>query len=100
MFPVLVDAEKTGIGRDEVVDALRAHNIGTSVHYIPSHKFTAYERLLVAPLPNTDRIAERLFSLPLYPDMTDADVADTIDAVLSVCQTATGDRRETALGRS
>jgi dTDP-4-amino-4,6-dideoxygalactose transaminase len=64
--------------RDEVVAALSEAGIGTSVHFIPVHQFTAYAELLgpeeCASVPVTDRVAEEMLSLPLYPDLTDSDV--------------------------
>ncbi|HEY5094482.1 MAG TPA: DegT/DnrJ/EryC1/StrS aminotransferase family protein [Candidatus Eremiobacteraceae bacterium] len=83
MFPILVDEKAAGISRDRLIDDLKAANIGTSVHYIPSHTFTAH-RAGAAQLPVTDALWQRLISLPLYPAMTDDDVADVIDA-LRIC---------------
>lgn len=98
MFPMLVDERETGITRDEFVRQLRGLNIGTSVHYVPTHTFSAYQRLPRAPLPATERIATQLVSLPLYPDMSRRDVADVVDAVRTVCDAAApGRQREPAL---
>jgi len=64
--------------RDEVAAALAEAGIGTSVHFIPVHQFSAYAELLgpdeCASVPVTDRVAEEMLSLPLYPDLTDSDV--------------------------
>ena len=79
-FPVLVDERVAGISRDRLIDELKAMNIGTSVHYIPSHTFTAY-RANAVQLPVTDALWKRVISLPLYPSMTDADVGDVIEAL-------------------
>jgi dTDP-4-amino-4,6-dideoxygalactose transaminase len=80
MFPILVDEHSAGISRDRLIDELKAMNIGTSVHYIPSHTFTAH-LAASTQLPVTDALWQRLISLPLYPGMTDADVADVVDAL-------------------
>jgi dTDP-4-amino-4,6-dideoxygalactose transaminase len=84
MFVVGVEA-RASLDRDAFVEALRARNIGTSVHYIPTHHFTAYRGLAAVPLPNTDALAARLLSLPLYPAMRDEDVDDVIEAVREIC---------------
>jgi dTDP-4-amino-4,6-dideoxygalactose transaminase len=76
----LVDEAVAGIGRDLLIDELKALNIGTSVHYIPSHLFTAY-RTHATQLPATEALWQQLISLPLYPGMTDADVGDVIHAL-------------------
>jgi dTDP-4-amino-4,6-dideoxygalactose transaminase len=84
MFAIGVDPRR-GIHRDAFVEALRERNIGTSVHYIPTHHFSAYRSLATHPLPNTDALAARIVSLPLYPAMGDRDVSDVIEAVHEVC---------------
>jgi dTDP-4-amino-4,6-dideoxygalactose transaminase len=89
MFAVTIEPAAFGIDRDEFIERLRGHNIGTSVHYIPTHHFTAYRALATDALPNTELLAERLCSLPLYPSMTDTDVDDVIDAVRSIAAAQT-----------
>lgn len=81
MYVVLVDEASAGIGRDALIEALAAERIGTSVHYIPTHLFSAYKGLASGPLPHTERTWEKLVSLPLYTGMTDEDVRDVIDAL-------------------
>jgi dTDP-4-amino-4,6-dideoxygalactose transaminase len=80
MFVIRVDAKQAGISRDALIERLRDSNIGTSVHYIPTHHFTAYRDLPVR-LPVTDAVWEQIVSLPLYPGMSAADVADVVDAI-------------------
>jgi dTDP-4-amino-4,6-dideoxygalactose transaminase len=81
VFPVFVEESEAGISRDDLIEALRAENIGTSVHYIPSHLFTAHRGRRSAPLPATEAQWGKLISLPLFPGMSDADADDVIDAL-------------------
>ncbi len=81
MFVIMVHEDEAGIGRDELIEHLKERNIGTSVHYIPTHHFSAYRSICEQPLPVTDRVSREIISLPLYPSMSDADVEDVIDAV-------------------
>ena len=81
MFAVLVDELRSGIGRDELIEALRDANIGTSVHYIPTHQFSGYRSLGMSHLDHTESTWRRLLSLPLYPGMSDEDVTDVLDAL-------------------
>ena len=81
MFVIRVDSAKAGIARDALIERFRQANIGTSVHYIPTHQFTAY-RDLPAKLPVTDRVWEQILSLPLYPGMTLDDVDDVVDVLV------------------
>jgi dTDP-4-amino-4,6-dideoxygalactose transaminase len=72
-----------GVSRAHVRTALDARRIQTSVHYPPIHSFTAYRRLgRRRPLPETDRVAERLLTLPLFGHMTDAQVEAVTTSLL------------------
>jgi dTDP-4-amino-4,6-dideoxygalactose transaminase len=69
--------------RDDVRQQMHAERIQTSVHYPPIHRFTAYaEAGGRRPLPQTDELAERIVTLPLYPHMTPDDV-DLVAATLA-----------------
>ena len=92
VFPVLVDESEAGISRDDLIEALRADNIGTSVHYIPTHLFTAHRGRRSAPLPVTEAQWGKLVSLPLFPGMSDADADDVIDALRASVPAASGSR--------
>jgi perosamine synthetase len=61
--------------RDHLVSALAERGVGTSVHFIPVHHFPYFRQLLGAPsLPVADRLFRGLISLPLHPQLTDADI--------------------------
>jgi dTDP-4-amino-4,6-dideoxygalactose transaminase len=67
---------RTGVlrlGRDELIEALRARGIGTSVHFIPLHHHSLYKRILGhrrGDLPHAETESARAISLPLYPGLT------------------------------
>jgi dTDP-4-amino-4,6-dideoxygalactose transaminase len=67
-----------GVPRDQVRAALQEQRIQTSVHYPPIHRFSAYRERSARPLPNTEDVAERLVTLPLFPHMTE----DQLDLVV------------------
>lgn len=75
------------IGRDRFIEELTARNIGISVHFIPIH-LHPYYRDKYGYKPEDFPVAYhnylRLVSLPLNLRMTDADVADVVEAVLDV----------------
>lgn len=81
----------TGIGRDELVLALRAQNIGASVHYRPLHLQPLYRRADAAPLPNSDRLDRGIITLPISAAMTMEDV----DYVCAHLETILMQRRAT-----
>jgi dTDP-4-amino-4,6-dideoxygalactose transaminase len=60
------------------------------VHYIPVHRQPYYRELYgEQPLPGADAYYARALSLPLFPEMTDADV-DRVVAALSDCLSSDG----------
>jgi dTDP-4-amino-4,6-dideoxygalactose transaminase len=73
--------------RDEVQRALADENIGTSIHFLPVHRLSAYRERL-APhqpdLPVTDRAGAEVLSLPLSPAHSDEDVRDAVAALRRV----------------
>jgi len=84
LYPIWLQSEGLRIGRDELIEELKARGIGTSVHFIPIHYHPYYQQTLgvrQGDFPNTDRLFAGLLSLPLFPLMTDADVARVSDAV-------------------
>lgn len=71
---------EAGLGatdRARVIESLKAAGIGTSVHFIPLHLHPYYARTYGyahGDLPNAERAYEGEISLPIYPDLSDADV--------------------------
>ncbi len=89
LYILRVDPAIVPGGRDGVIADLAAANIGTSVHFIPLHHHPAFQELAqnsAQPLHETDRYYAEAVSLPLYPAMSDQDVADVIAAVKSSVQ--------------
>jgi dTDP-4-amino-4,6-dideoxygalactose transaminase len=87
LFVVRVRPELLTIGRNEVIDELSARKIGTSVHFIPVHQHPYYrDRYGYAPadIPVASGIFERVVSLPIYPQLTDADVDDVVGALVDI----------------
>lgn len=72
-----------GKARHDVQTALAERGIQTSVHYPPIHMFSAYKEQPRRSLPVTESIAERVLTLPLFPHMSDAQVAAVIEGVLA-----------------
>jgi dTDP-4-amino-4,6-dideoxygalactose transaminase len=64
-------------GRDRLQSELTARGIGTGIHYpVPIHLQEAYRERGFGPdsFPVTEAAARRVLSLPMYPEMTEADV--------------------------
>ncbi len=75
--------------RDEVQQELVARGIGAGIHYpLPIHLQSAYRPLGFGEgsFPVTEAAAGRVLSLPLYPELPDADVlrvAETVSELVS-----------------
>lgn len=88
LYVVQVDVDRLKIDRDGFMAALLEAGIGVGLHFTAIHELTYYrERLgdLAARLPVATSASQRLFSLPLYPDLSDNDVdrvADTVRAIV------------------
>jgi dTDP-4-amino-4,6-dideoxygalactose transaminase len=81
IFPVLIPGDSSR--RNAVIKAMAEAGIQCSVHYRPIHTFTAYEGFS-ADVPLTDKIAGSIVTLPLFPGMSDAQMAAVISA-LAAC---------------
>jgi dTDP-4-amino-4,6-dideoxygalactose transaminase len=86
LYVVRVDPERAGATRDQYREALAAENIGTSVHFLPVHRLSAYrERYPDQPaLPVAERAGAEVLSLPLSPAHSERDIEDAVDALRRV----------------
>ena len=70
--------------RDALHDWLAACGIGTQIHYpIPIHCQEAFQDLGKVVLPITEQLAKQILSLPMYPELMDAQVDWVIESVNS-----------------
>ncbi len=84
IFPIRINSELIGLDREQFIKQLQKANIGTSVHFIPLHRHSYYQKTFNyqrSQFPMAEHLFEGMFSLPLYPKMTDEDVSDVIRAV-------------------
>ncbi len=74
--------------RDLLQIKLRERGVGTGIHYpVPVHLQPAYaERVACAPdgLPRTEQAAREVLSLPVYPELTDDQVAAICEVLRSL----------------
>jgi dTDP-4-amino-4,6-dideoxygalactose transaminase len=69
--------------RDDVQRAMTEENIGTSIHFLPVHRLSAYRDRLAPhqpPVPVAERAGREILSLPLSPAHSDDDIRDAIAA--------------------
>ena len=77
--------------RDAARDALAAEGIGSNVHYpIPVHLQEGYSHLGYAKgsFPGAEFVAAHELSLPIYPEISDAQVQAVIDSVSRIVVSA------------
>jgi dTDP-4-amino-4,6-dideoxygalactose transaminase len=70
--------------RDEVMDSIASKGIGVGIHYpVPIHLQEAYRGLgyTKGAFPVAERNAEELISLPMFPELTSAQVERVVEAV-------------------
>jgi dTDP-4-amino-4,6-dideoxygalactose transaminase len=75
--------------RDALKDFLAKRGVGTMVHYpVPIHLQPAYANRLriTGRLAESERAANEVLSLPMYPELTTADINLVSDAVLAFDQ--------------
>ena len=71
-FVVRVPDNFAAGNRDDLQAHLKAHDIGSLVHYpVPIHRQPAYANHFTRPLPHTETAAREVLSLPIYPELTD-----------------------------
>ena len=87
LYVIRLRLDRLTADRIMVFRALRAENIGVNVHYIPVPWHSYYQGLGYArgAWPVAELEYERILTLPLWPGMSDRDVADVIEAVRKVC---------------
>lgn len=68
--------------RDDLILALRAKNIGASIHYAPLHLMPLYHRVhKPETLPVTEKLVKSLVTLPISASMTEEDAHYVTKAV-------------------
>jgi len=83
LYVVRIDA------REKVRNILKEKGIATGIHYpIPLHLQPAYSYLShhAGDFPVAERYASQLLSLPLYPELTDAQVEYISGALIDACK--------------
>jgi dTDP-4-amino-4,6-dideoxygalactose transaminase len=84
LYFIQLDLDALTVSRAEVIELLKAANIGSSVHFIPLHLHSYYRKRFGfqrEQFPVASAAFDRIISLPVYPRMDDADVADVVEAV-------------------
>lgn len=87
LYVLRVKSSAGSSARDALIERLRGHGIGTSVHFIPLHLHSYYrDRFGYQPgdFPNADQAFDEVLSLPLYPSLTDEETERVAGAVREI----------------
>lgn len=87
LYVVVMSPEMLRIDRDEVIEELGKRGIGCSVHFIPLHLHSYYERTwgyVRGQFPVAEKYFNGCISLPIYPTMTDDEVDRVVEAIRNV----------------
>src|ERR1700722_4005115 len=77
------------ITRNQFIDGLRGRGVGSSVHCIPLNTMAFYQERYgyrTGDFPIAEDVYGRCLSLPIFPAMSDEDVAWVIESVRAVAQ--------------
>ncbi len=88
LYPVRLRTDAVKISRNEFIDELKGAGIGTSVHYIPMYRFSAFKDsgYTTADFPACEDIFSREVSLPIWPGMSSAETDYIIDTVIEILE--------------
>ena len=87
LFMIRIKNETSPVQRDDVINQLAERGIATSVHFIPLHYHTAYQKLgrwAKGDFPVAERFFEGEISLPMYPAMTNEEVDEVCQALREI----------------
>ena len=87
LYVLRLRPEQLEVGRNQFVEMLRERGVGTSVHCIPLHTMDFYQKRYgyrTGDFPVAEDVYSRCLSLPIYPAMSDEDVAYVIESVLAL----------------
>lgn len=86
-FPILIDAKAYGESRDALYERLKAQGIHSRRYFYPLLANLPMYRGLpsasTALLPQANAIADSVLCLPIFPEMTEADLVRVIDAIVN-----------------
>lgn len=75
-------AVATSTERDRVRQELKQAGVSTDVHYpVPDHRQAFPSGIESAPLPVTEHLAEQVFSVPVFPELTESEIDRVSDAL-------------------
>jgi len=77
--------------RDRIVEDLRRKGVGAAVYYhTPIHQMAYYQQFRTYHLPNSEKVARQVFSLPVHPEVTSKNIQYIADAAQAAVKKHSG----------
>jgi len=84
LYVARFDTRSLGLSQAELLEHFRSRRIGANVHYRPPYLHSYYRKRLGTGeglCPEAEKAATEIITLPLFPEMTEEDVRDVVEAV-------------------
>jgi dTDP-4-amino-4,6-dideoxygalactose transaminase/nucleoside-diphosphate-sugar epimerase len=84
LYILKLQLEHLSITRNQLLESIKLEGIGSGIHFWPVHLQPYYKTKYPEAenaLPETNKLAETIFSLPLYPKMSTTDIFDCVRAL-------------------
>jgi perosamine synthetase len=88
LYVIRLKLDRVALDRAEFIKELQQRGIGSSVHWLPLHMHPYYRETYgydPGDFPTAASLYPEIITLPLYPDMTDADVEYVCDSIKHIC---------------
>ena len=89
LYPLRLRPETMTVGRDEFIEILRDHNIGSSVLFIPLHYHSFYKNALnyaEGDFPEAEKFFKNLVNLPVAPAHSPERVAEAAEVLAALLE--------------
>lgn len=87
LFVIQINFQAYQTTREAVMEALKAANIGSQVHYIPIYRHPVFKKMcgdLIPYFPKMESYYSQALSLPLYADLTLEEVEKIVHTLLKI----------------
>jgi len=89
LFPIRLRLDRLSISRNQFIEKLKAAGVGCSVHWRPLHLHPYYQETFdwkAEEFPVATALWPRLISLPIFPNMSPAEMEYVVDTVKAICK--------------
>ncbi len=93
LYVLRLGLDELSMGRDRFIQELEARGVSASVHFIPLHLHSFYQRELGyrdGDLPSSEQEFQRCVSLPIFPGMTPEEIEHVIRVVSELTELGAG----------